>query len=326
MEKVLTQDEIDALFRAAWGAGKAVGEGGKTPQMERWNLHEAGRLRKEQLHSLSQLHESFARNLSHSLGAYLRDKFEVALVSVEQLAYREFLARVPDVTYYAAFHLQPADCSGVLQLDLTLAFPIIDLLLGGQGRIDTPNREVSEIEELILEGVGNIICRELATVWQPLGVEVEFEQRQAGSQMLRIMPAQEKTLALSFEVTMPDSHGVLNVAVPAVVSNALLRKLSTELVYRRRKESPVQQASIRQRLLDSAVELVLGTPLLPVKLGRLLAMRPGQVLPLRRSIDEPASLRLGGRNYWLARPVQSGARCRAAQLVERITQPEEKEG
>ena len=326
MEKVLTQEEIDALFRAAWGGGKPAAAGGKPAQMERWNLHEAGRLRKEQLHSLSQLHESFARNLSHSLGAYLRDKFEVALVSVEQLAYREFLARVPDVTYYASFHLQPAECSGVLQLDLSLAFPIIDLLLGGQGQIDTPNREVSEIEELILEGVGHIMCRELAAVWQPLGVSLEFEQRQAGAQMLRIMPAQEKTMALSFEVTMPVCRGVLNIAVPAVVSNALLRKLSTELVYRRRRETPVQQASIRRRLLDSSVELVLGTPLLPVKLGRLLAMRPGQVLPLGRPIQEPASVRLGGRDFWLARPVQSGARRRAAQLVERIVQTEEKEG
>jgi flagellar motor switch protein FliM len=324
MEKVLTQEEIDALFRAAWGTGKAA-DGGKTPQMERWNLHEAGRLRKEQLHSLSQLHESFARNLSHSLGAYLRDKFEVALVSVEQLAYREFLARVPDVTYYASFQLQPAECSGVLQLDLSLAFPIIDLLLGGQGHIDTLNREVSEIEELILEGVGHIICRELAAVWQPLGISVEFEQRQAGAQMLRLMPGQEKTLGLSFEVTMPDSHGMLNIAVPAVVSNALLRKLSTELVYRRRRESPIQQASIRERLLDSSVELVLGTPVLSVKLGRLLAMRSGQVLPLGRPIEEPASLRLGGRDFWLARPVQSGTRRRAAQLVGRIAQPEEKE-
>ncbi len=125
---------------------------------------------------------------------------------------------------------------------------------------------------------------------------------------------------------MPGSHGVLNIAVPAVVSNALLRKLSTELVYRRRRETPVQRDSIRQRLLDSPVELVLGTPLLPVKLGRLLAMRPGQVLALRRPIEGPGSLRLGGRDCWLARPVQSGARRRAAQLVERIAQPEEKEG
>ncbi len=138
MEKVLTQEEIDALFRAAWGASKAAAAAGKSAQMERWNPHEAGRLRKEQLYALSQLHGSFARNLSHSLGAYLRDQFEVALVSVEQLAYREFLARVPDVTYYASFQLQPAECCGLLQMDLSLAFPIIDLLLGGQGQIEVP--------------------------------------------------------------------------------------------------------------------------------------------------------------------------------------------
>jgi flagellar motor switch protein FliM len=325
MEKVLTQEEIDALFRTAWGGkAKAAAEPNEA-QLERWNLNEAGRLRKEQLHSLGQLHESFARNLSHSLGAYVRDKFEVALVSVEQLAYREFLARVPDVTYYASFQLQPAGCVGVLQLDLSLAFTIVDLLLGGQGQIDALNREVSEIEELLLEGVGHIICRELGSVWQPLGVTVEFEQRQAGTQMLRIMPAQEKTLALCFEVNMLNSHGMLNAAIPAVVSNALLRKLSSELVYRRRPENPVQHESIRQRLLDSPVELVLGTPQVPVKLGRLLGMRPGQILPLRRRIEEPATLRVGGRDSWLARPVQSGLRVRAAQLIEPLPQPQDKE-
>ena len=50
MEKVLTQEEIDALFRAARGA-PAVRPPVRGTQMERWNLHEAGRLRKEQLHS-----------------------------------------------------------------------------------------------------------------------------------------------------------------------------------------------------------------------------------------------------------------------------------
>jgi flagellar motor switch protein FliM len=324
MERVLTQEEIDALFRAAWGNNPAVG-GADGVQVERWNLHQAGRLRKEQLHSMTQLHEGFARNLSHSLGAYLRDKFEVALVSVEQLAYREFLSRLPDLTYYSSFRLQPSGCSGILQIDLSLVFPVIDLLLGGQGQNEPGGRGVSEIEELILEGVGHIICRELSAVWQPLGVEVGFEQRQEAAQMLRILPAQEKTLTLSFEVTLPASHGMLNLAIPAVVSNALLRKLSTDLVYQRPREAPRQQESLRRRLQDCGVEMVLGTPVLPVNLRRLLELRPGGVLVLRRRIEEPATLRLGGRDTWWARPVQSGSRLRAAQLLARIPQPEEQE-
>ena len=325
MEKVLTQQEIDALFRAAWGGGATAGLSAKASQVERWNLHEAGRLRKEQIHTLSQLHETFARNLSHSLGAYLRDKFEVTLVSVEQLTYREFLSRVPDITYYGSFQLDPAGCSGVLQLDLSLAIPIVDLLLGGEGRWAAPNREVSEIEELILEGVGHIICRELSNVWQPLGVTANLGQRQPGTQMIRIMPGQEKTLTLSFEVNMPGSQGMLNLAVPTVVSNALLRKLSTELVYRRPQEAPAQQESIKKRLLDSPVELVLATPVVPVKIGRLLGMSPGEILTLRRRIEEPATLCIGGRAVWLSRPVESGSRMRAAQLLDRVSLPEEQE-
>jgi len=80
-----------------------------------------------------------------------------------------------------------------------------------------------------------------------------------------------------------------------------------------------------KKLLDSAVEVELGTPLVAVKLTDLLAMQAGSVLPLRIHIEEPARLRLQGRDCWLARPVRSSANCRAAQLLERITQPEEEE-
>ena len=93
MEKVLTQKEIDALFRAAHGESTSAADDGRAVLVEAWDLHQAGLLGKEQLHSISQMHESFARNLTSAVGGYLRDKFEVALVAVEQLAYRDFLAR-----------------------------------------------------------------------------------------------------------------------------------------------------------------------------------------------------------------------------------------
>ena len=68
MEKILTQEEIDALFRAAQGRASE----GKQPAEERalavCNFHQSARISKEQLRSVSQLHELFARNLTHSLG------------------------------------------------------------------------------------------------------------------------------------------------------------------------------------------------------------------------------------------------------------------
>jgi flagellar motor switch protein FliM len=326
MEKVLSQGEIDALFRAASGDSTAAKGAGAGAQVESWDLHQAGLLGKEQLHSVSQLHESFARNLTSSIGGYLRDKFEVALVAVEQLAYRDFLVRFPDPTYYGTFRLPPNQASGFLHLDLSLAFPLVDLLLGGLGQMPQSNvtREVTDIEESVLEGIGQSICGELQVVWQPLGLEVAFERRQPVSQMLRIMPPEEKTLTLTFEVTMSDSKGMLNIAFPSVVSSALMRRLRSELVYQRARGPAANQESIGKRLLESAAEMELATPAIAVRLGELLTLEAGSVLPLRRHIEEPAVVRLRGRDCWLARPVSS-RNCRAAQLLEYIPQPEAEE-
>lgn len=325
MEKILSQTEIDELFRTARSGAAGDGKTDGHLRIERWDLHQAGILRKEQLNSISQSHENFARDLTASVGSYLRDKFEVTLVAVEQLAYRDFLARISEATYYASFCLSPGDARGILQVDLSLVFPIVDLLLGGPGGVPESTREVSEIEEMLMEGVAHVICHELDLVWGPQGLQVAFEQRQPAPQMPRLMPAQEKTLTMTFEATTTDSKGMMNLAFPAVVSSALLRRLATELVYQRPRGPAVHQENILERLLDSRVDVELGTPLIPVKLTDLLAMQTGYVLPLRLHIEEPARLRLKGRDCWLARPVRSQASCRAAQLLKRIAQPEEGE-
>ena len=60
--------------------------------------------------AISDLHESFARNLTNSLGAFLRVGFDVNLVSVEQLNYSEVLSRLPELTYLCS-SAHPADGS-----------------------------------------------------------------------------------------------------------------------------------------------------------------------------------------------------------------------
>ena len=216
MEKILTQEEIDALFRAAQGRAS---EKGKQPAEERalavCNFHQSARISKEQLRSVSQLHELFARNLTRFARAYLRLTFEVNLVSAEQLNYGEFLQRIPEVTYLVSVALHPMGVSAAIEIDLPLAFPMIDVLLGGPGRAEATVREITEIEEQILESVVKIIGRELDNTWHPvLDVQFTFEGRLRQADISRLMPPSEKILSLSFEIRMPEARGMLNVALP----------------------------------------------------------------------------------------------------------------
>jgi len=54
----------------------------------------------------------------------------------------------------------------LFQFDLSIAFPLIDLLLGGEGKGSLEPREVTEIEEQLLECVVQIVCRQLGVAWQ----------------------------------------------------------------------------------------------------------------------------------------------------------------
>src|SRR5579863_8698117 len=160
MEKMLKQNEIDALFEAARTTTPDAPRPETRAKVTPYNFSSAGQISTEQLRAISMLNDLFARNLTHNLAAWLRTRFQVNLVSAEQIQFNDFVLRIPEISYVASVRLEPLGALSVLQLDLALAPPIIDLLLGGEGR-EGPLRELTDIEESILASVVEIICREL---------------------------------------------------------------------------------------------------------------------------------------------------------------------
>lgn len=307
MQKVLNQDQIDAMFRA----GKDSAPTGE--RVVSCNFRNAGQISSEHARAINGLHEGFARSLTHSLSAYLRVGFDCALVSVEQIAYVELLARIPDVTYVATCSLKPANALAAIQLDLTVAFPIVDVLLGGRGEPESQLRELTEIEAAVLESVVRIICGELERAWERLGTGFEFDQRQQPSQMQRLMPPNDMALALTFEVEVGEVQGNLLLIVPGAISNALLRKLSKDWAYQRPLGSDADE-SLRRGLLNAPFAAELGLVGVPIRVGEVMGLRPGTVLSLKHSPKRMASLLVGEERLFEAAVVQSD-RLRAAHLM-----------
>jgi flagellar motor switch protein FliM len=94
-----------------------------------------------------------------------------------------------------------------------------------------------------------MICRELQGAWRVLSLHFLFEQRQRHLQVEKLLPADEKTLALSFEIRILENRGTLTIAFPAVVSNALLRKLANENAYQRPRVTRESVERLRSRLV-----------------------------------------------------------------------------
>jgi flagellar motor switch protein FliM len=322
MRQVLNQEEIDAMMRAARsGAGADSGQA-KPPKVELWDVRRAGQIGREQLQAITRLHEGFARNLTDALGAYLRVVLTATLVSAEHLTYGEFLERIPETTYLAACKLEPMGVNGVLQLDLKVVLPIVDLLLGGEGKGTSATREITEIEEQIVESVARIVCRELGAAWRAVDLEVSFDKRMELAEAQRLLLATEKILSLSFEIAILEVRGGLNFAVPISVSHALLRKISAEWNDRRPRGHGEWREALKRRLLTCSFLVELAVKQLHASVSELSQLAPGQLLPLRRSAAEPASLLVAGVEMFRAAPARSGE-TRAAQVLASVVEAEE---
>ena len=117
------------------------------------------RIAKSQLRAIHLLHDTFVRNLVSSLSAFLRSYLIVNLVSVEQLSYAEFLEGLPSPTCLVSMGLRPYDGNAVLELNPSLTFPVLEMLLGGNGKASaTIRREVTEIEQTCWMACSESFC------------------------------------------------------------------------------------------------------------------------------------------------------------------------
>src|ERR1700733_10383043 len=312
MGKQLGQGDIDALFAAAGANALAdATTPASDPLLERFDFSRAGQISNAQMRAISSVNDLFARNLMHTLGAWLRTPFKMKLVAGEQLPFSEFLERLSTPTYICSIRLEPLGAVGLLELELALAAPIVDVLLGGVGRA-WPTRELTDIEEAILTSVVQMAVQELNLAWQSVGLEFVFEKRETEAAVARMLTLGEKTLCVSFEARMPEAQGAMNLCLPAVVLNAILRRLISE-GDRPRRRSKEAQARMRELMGETKIGALLQFPTMRLRASELGTLTPGMILRLPLAKHEVSELRVGGLVFGRAHPVRTGEH-RGAQL------------
>src|SRR3984885_13404937 len=144
VDRVLSQEEIDDVFR---NLRETPADEDPALRAEPYDFRRPDRVAKDQLRAIHLLHENFARTLASSLSAYLRAYVAVNLVSVEQLSFMEFTQCLPSPTSMIALGMKPFDGNAVLEINPSLVFPILEMLLGGSGKMAIRmTREITEIE------------------------------------------------------------------------------------------------------------------------------------------------------------------------------------
>lgn len=316
-DRVLSQQEIDNVFKKV----RDDDEEDPSKKAQVYDFRRPDRIAKDQLRAIHLLHENFARNLASSLSGYLRAYIAVNLVSVEQLSFQEFTQILPSPTSLIALGMKPYDGNAVLEINPTLVFPILEMLLGGSGKTVKIEREVTEIEQSILEGLLRIILNDLRTAWGAVAnIQFSIEAHETEPQLLQILAPNEAVVAISMEVRIGEASGMMNIGIPSIVVKMLRQKFDQQWSVRKTEATGDEHTRMLRLIQPALVQL--DARLQGPKLGvqALLDLQDGDVVVFDYPTERPIDLAVNGRLKYEGEIVVTG-RKRAFQVQQKAMEP-----
>ncbi|OLN33497.1 flagellar motor switch protein FliM [Desulfosporosinus metallidurans] len=299
MGDVLSQSEIDALL-SALSDGQVDAEEMKTTKTQKrirvYDFKRPNKFSKDQIHSLQNIYENYCRGLTTYFSGHLHSVIESKVLSIEQITYDEFIRSLPNPTVLGLYSLNPLEGTVLMEVSPTLAFTIVDRLLGGQGQDVEKNRDLTEIERTIVEHRLTQIIDLTGEAWAEVyELKPQFVAMETNPQFTQIVAPNEMIVLVTLEVSIGEAMGMINICMPYLVLEPILDKLSTFFLFSTQAKvtSPEQVEAIRRKIEWAKVDMVTFLGHSEILVRDLLDLAEGDVIPLNQSVNDSLPIYVG---------------------------------
>jgi flagellar motor switch protein FliM len=302
---VLSQAEVESLLSAMDSRESDVIADAATSRIRHrdkvspYDFKRPERVGKEQMRSLQTMHEGFGRNFGAALSALLRTIVELKLTSVDQLTYSEFVFSLENPTCFNLINAAPLEGQLILDINLSLLFPIIDRLLGGGNDAGTVvRRPLTEIELRLVSRITDLFCKEMKHAWENvLELDLTIDRVESNPQLVQIVPPNEVVVLISFELSIGDARGMMNFCIPFNSIERIATRLSSNswVSYGKKTATPENIKRISGQLSDALVEVVVDLADTTISTSDLIGLRVGDIIATEKDTERPLVVSVEGR-------------------------------
>jgi len=301
-------------------AAKSSSEPTRSRAIHSCNFRYAGRLSNENARTLTALHEKFALNVTNSLELYLGTSLRLKLISLEQMASLDYRNGIASNNYLLPCALNLMESNLLMEIDIALIFPIIDLLLGGAGTASDAARELTEIDEEIMQSVTTLIVKQVESSWRTLNLSLTPGRCIKPVMIQQVFLANEKLVLLMFEMTVGQTTGLFNIVLPTSFVGFLLRHLKAAQSKKTSSLRLLKSPSLLERILDCEFKLSADITQMRALVKDLIDLKPGMILKLKAPVQRTGRITVENVDIFEALPVRNGNQ-KAAQLSLRSQEP-----
>ncbi len=336
MAEALSQSQIDALLNKMQNGG-ADDEPEEVVVEEKvqktYDFTSPKKFTKDQLKSLTTIHETFGRNVAVYFTSILRNVCEINVLGAEEQRYYEYNNCIPELTLIGMFAVEPLNTDylgGTLMLEFPVSFGflLVEKLAGGSGdSTSAPDREYTDVEKELLRYIFNIIERYMQESWDA-NVEAKITLTSLETNGRLLQPYAYEDVVVITTMDFSDGHydGVINICMSGDNVEALTSNVGTKYSYTQRAHNPVKELIRRETIMHYLKEsdLLVFALLDQCKMAfhDVASLRPGDLIILDKRIDTDINLMIKGKPWASARMGEIDER-RAVKIVNIVTNDQE---
>ncbi|MFB5281452.1 flagellar motor switch protein FliM [Peribacillus sp. Hz7] len=319
--EILSQSEIDALL-SALSTGEMDAEELKKEEVEKrvkvYDFKRALRFSKDQIRSLTRIHENFARLLTTYFSAQLRTYIHIAVASVDQLPYEEFVRSIPKMTILNVYEVPPLDGRIILEVNPNIAYAMMDRVLGGRGESVNKVDNLTEIETKIMTSLFEKAFENLQEAWSTIvDIDPIMADFEVNPQFLQLVSPNDTVIVISLNIQVGDTTGMINMCIPHVVLEPIIPNLSAHywMQASQKERSPEEMAMLEKRITHSDMSIAAELGETSITIHDFLQLDVGDVIELNQPIDAPLTVKIGDVPKFYGQPGKVGKKL-AIQILD----------
>jgi flagellar motor switch protein FliM len=282
-EDILSQEEVDALLRGVTGETEEASTQQDTGGVRSYDIGRQERIVRGRMPTLELIHERFARLFRIGLYNFMRRSAEISINPVKVQKYSDFVRNLVVPTNLNVVHANPLRGSGLIIIEPTLVFQVVDHLFGGNGQIHTriEGRDFTPTEQRVIMRILDVVFAEFEKAWSTVyPLKYEYVRSEMNTQFANICTPTEVVVTASFTVDLGSGGGDIHVCLPYSLLEPIRDTIYSSFQADRAESDMRWVRLMTEQVQDAKLELVAKLAEANLTLRDLTELKVGDVISL----------------------------------------------
>ena len=251
----------------------------------------------ERLPMLEVVFDRLVRLMSTSMRNFTSDNVEVSLDNIASIRFGDYLNSIPLPAMLSVFKAEEWDNYGLITIDSSLIYSIVDVLLGGRRgttamRIE--GRPYTTIERSLVERMIHVMLSDLSAAFEPLSpVTFRFDRLETNPRFATISRPSNAAIVIRLRIDMEDRGGRLEMLLPYATLEPVRELLLQMFMGEKFGRDSIWETHLAEELWLTYVEMEAVLDKQVVRISDVMNFKVGSQIMLNAGPDSVVHLRCG---------------------------------